>query len=637
MEELDDNSVQLVVTSPPYNVGKKYNFYEDREPLERYLDFLRMVWRECQRVLVPGGRLAINIANTGRNPYIPLHAFIIQQCIDLDFLMRGEILWDKSACLSGNTKVYIRDHGTGNVTCRRLLELYDYGRWNESDIEALDPTFAPCWKPIRKMWETPETEGLCLTFTDGSAVTATPEHRFVRPNGALVHARDLRVGDCLLRSVETPEFEGAIPTAFACKDLAWSLGLYLAEGSIGRENGRGMGNFRYHLHANESPWIERLREAWSAFGASVSHSVNENALTVTVSGHVAGNVVNEFIAGGTSHDKLPLESVLGAPHYWRQAFLQGWLDGDGHFEPEHNRWAGNITGANHRFMPVMRALARSLGYRLQHNAGWAVTDLKRYGVIRWKLYLEESNHHKATDWRQVTIKEIHHENARFFDLSLADAPHLFVLASGLVSHNSAGVSTAWGSFARASNPTLRDTHEYIMVFSKETMRLEEPWTRGKHTGITNQEFVDWTRSIWHKNGTAKKAIRDTARSIWRFGTQSKKVQRKTKGSPDGVRLTHPAPFPLDLPLRLILLYTNVDDIVLDPFMGSGSTAIAARLTQRHYIGYEISPEYVELANERIQLYTSPQPYIPELGPRAATQEKPKRKRAKPRKTAAAAA
>jgi DNA modification methylase len=72
-------------------------------------------------------------------------------------------------------------------------------------------------------------------------------------------------------------------------------------------------------------------------------------------------------------------------------------------------------------------------------------------------------------------------------------------------------------------------------------------------------------------------------------------------------------------------------------MGSGSTAIAARLTQRHYIGYEISPEYVELANERIQLYTSPQPYIPEFEPRAATNGKAKRKRGRPRKQTTAAA
>ena len=281
MEEVDDGSVQLIVTSPPYNVGKDYNYYEDNRPLLDYLEFLRLVWIESKRVLCRGGRIAINIANVNRKPYLPLHAFIIQQMLDLGFMMRGEILWDK--------------------------------------------------------------------------------------------------------------------------------------------------------------------------------------------------------------------------------------------------------------------------------------------------------------------------------------------------HSTAGVSTAWGSFARASNPVLRDVHEYIMVFSKDSWKLEE--TRGEHSGIENMEFVEWTKSIWNRNGTAKRAIKETARSIWQFGTQSKKIKLKEKG------LAHPAPFPLELPLRLILLYTNIGDIVLDPFMGSGSTALAAKLAQRHYLGYEISPDYIEMAEERIKLFTSAQPYIPELAPRQPV--KRKRARRKP--------
>jgi DNA modification methylase len=608
MEELDANSVQLVVTSPPYNVGKNYNFYEDRAPLDQYLELLMQVWRECARVLVPGGRIAVNVANTNRNPYLPLHSFIIQQFLDLKFLMRGEILWDKSACLSGATKVYVRDRRDGLVSCRRLLDLYQYGGWEFADIEAVDAMFRPCWKPIRKLWETEDPSGICFTFTDGSAVTATPDHRFARPDGELVRAKDLRVGDCLRRSPRMPEFEGDIPAAFACEDLAWALGLYLAEGSEGRYTARGMDHFRYHLHKKESLWIERLQNAWEPFGCSLTHSGKGNSLTVTVSGHVAGNIVNEFITGHSARGKLALDSVLRAPRYWRFAFLHGWLDGDGHLEPEHSRWAGNITGANDRLLPVMRALARSLGFRLQHHAGWAITGSKRYGVIRWKLYLEQSNHPRAADWHEVAIQEIRKEKARFFDLSLAEEPHLFVLANGLVSHNSAGVSTAWGSFARASNPVLRDTHEYIMVFSKDTMRLEKPYTRGDSSGIENMEFVEWTRSIWHKNGTAKKMLEEIEDSIWHFATQSKKIRHKIKD------VEHPAPFPLDLPMRLILLYTNVNDIVLDPFMGTGSTAIAAALTQRRYIGYDINPDYVEIAEDRIKLYTT-QPYIPELAPR----------------------
>src|SRR5215213_10390207 len=94
MKELPDNSVHLMVTSPPYNVGKEY---DNNLTLEEYLAFLMRVWKETYRVLVPGGRACINIANVGRKPYIPLHASIMRDMIDLGFLMRGEIIWDKAA------------------------------------------------------------------------------------------------------------------------------------------------------------------------------------------------------------------------------------------------------------------------------------------------------------------------------------------------------------------------------------------------------------------------------------------------------------------------------------------------------------------------------------------------------------
>jgi len=100
MSELPDNSVHLMVTSPPYNVGKEY----DRDlSFGEYREFLKRVWRETYRVLVPGGRVCINVANLGRKPYIPLHAFIIEDMLDLGFLMRGEIIWNKGASASPST------------------------------------------------------------------------------------------------------------------------------------------------------------------------------------------------------------------------------------------------------------------------------------------------------------------------------------------------------------------------------------------------------------------------------------------------------------------------------------------------------------------------------------------------------
>ncbi len=131
----------------------------------------------------------------------------------------------------------------------------------------------------------------------------------------------------------------------------------------------------------------------------------------------------------------------------------------------------------------------------------------------------------------------------------------------------AGVSMAWGSWKSASNPVLRDTHEYILVFSKGDFSRRK--SVGQENTITKEQFMEWTKSVWNMN------------------TESAK------------KVGHPAPFPIELPHRLIQLYTFSGDMVLDPFMGSGTTAIAALQDNRKYVGYEIDPQYIELAEKRI--------------------------------------
>jgi len=137
---------------------------------------------------------------------------------------------------------------------------------------------------------------------------------------------------------------------------------------------------------------------------------------------------------------------------------------------------------------------------------------------------------------------------------------------------SASPSTAWGSWQSAANPTLRDIHEYILIFSKGDYRRERKKIEleFKNNTITKEQFMEWTKSIWTMNA-------ESAR-----------------------RIGHPAPFPEELPFRLIQLYSFTKDIILDPFMGSGTTAVAALKTNRYFVGYETDEEYIKLAEKRIK-------------------------------------
>jgi site-specific DNA-methyltransferase (adenine-specific) len=126
-------------------------------------------------------------------------------------------------------------------------------------------------------------------------------------------------------------------------------------------------------------------------------------------------------------------------------------------------------------------------------------------------------------------------------------------------------STAWGSWQNTRSPRFRDVHEYILVFAKQSFSRPD---RGE-SDITRDEFMAATTSVWE-------IAPESAR-----------------------RIGQPAPFPLALPDRLIRLLSFRGDVILDPFLGSGTTAVAARLAGRRYVGYDTNPEYIVLAEARL--------------------------------------
>lgn len=127
--------------------------------------------------------------------------------------------------------------------------------------------------------------------------------------------------------------------------------------------------------------------------------------------------------------------------------------------------------------------------------------------------------------------------------------------------------TAWGSFMSAAAPYVIAPVEIIVILYK---KIWKKLSGSRKSDITKEEFMQWTNGIWTFSGESKKKI------------------------------GHPAPFPVELPRRCIKLFSFVGDTVLDPFMGSGTTLIAAYLNNRKGIGVEIDRSYCELAIKRLQ-------------------------------------
>ncbi len=139
-------------------------------------------------------------------------------------------------------------------------------------------------------------------------------------------------------------------------------------------------------------------------------------------------------------------------------------------------------------------------------------------------------------------------------------------------------SCAWGSWRSAKAPRLRDLHEYLLVFAKQSYSRPD---KGEST-IERDEFMAATLSIWEIPPESAK------------------------------RVGHPAPFPVELASRVIELYSYANDVVLDPFLGSGTTCVAAKQYGRHYVGYDLSEEYCNLARSRLDAVTAPEEVQTEL-------------------------
>ncbi len=484
---------------------------------------------------------------------------------------------------------------------------------NAIQLPSFDDQGCFTWVNLVQWEKNPKSAGLRVELEDGHWVECTPEHRFpVARDGniAYVTAGELSVGDHLLQlgRFELPrvvESEGIDET------IGEFVGWYLAEGNLLSEE-KGV---NLSLGAHEQAEAENLiRVIQKKFGITGRIHIYDHSLHLIFPGRFMIELVHRFVRGETAKTKrLAREAFIHGPGFLR-GVLTGYLKGDGHWEEKTHRWRIGLA-RNKGLIQDISVICRILGFRLRFSEGFVPYRDARAEVIRgeirentdgaleyatldllglpsrrffssgqsyslenfrrsYKLVTRKSPDGVMTevaqkvlhgDIRPVRITAIRPGNQKvFYDLSVNDH-HVFALANGLLTHNSNPMPNFRG--VRFTN-----AHETLLWAQKQR---GAPYTF---------------------NYQAMKTLNDgiQMRSDWSLPICSGKERLRVNGEK-----AHPTQKPEALLYRVLLASTQTEDLVLDPFFGTGTTGAVCRRLRRHFIGIERNPFYVQIARERI--------------------------------------
>jgi DNA modification methylase len=619
MKGMPEQSVQCVVTSPPYYGLRAYagepQTWDDGwhgflglEPTpELYVKHLVSIFDEIKRVLKDNGTVWLNIGDTyngnagaggnfvHKEPVrypkrkvstlkpkdlimIPFRvALALQQA---GWWVRSDIIW----CLSGGTYVYASTQkGAIPMTIKDMarldpatVELWDGYKWNQ---------LMGISKSARQGTE------IEFVLRSGERISCTPTHKFPTNRG-LLDAKDIVVGDVL----ETTTLPEPIMTKDCAldEDAAWLAGLYIAEGS------KAADVIQISGHSKEKSRLSRLTDIAIKYGGSLTYTIDGNNMSIRLYGKILNAIIDEFVSGRIAKNKCFAPVVWKYSNKFIESMLDGYLAGDGHWDEINNRWRIGFT-RNYNLERDLRCACARLGYKITLKLSSVKYNGGNRPTFRGEIRKEVSKHLNVKN--QAEVVEIRKARGKYFyDIGLASKPHLFALASGILTHNSKPNCMPSSAKDRPTN-----SHEHIFLLSKskkyyyDADAIREPnspttgrW--GKYTGsktATAQFGEHGHNSALVKDRTKEEFYKRyyesgrNKRSVWSITT------KPYKGA-------HFAVFPPELPETCIKAGTKPGDTVLDPFCGSGTTCMVAAQLNRNYVGIDAAEEYCELANLRVE-------------------------------------
>lgn len=381
-----------------------------------------------------------------------------------------------------------------------------------------------------------------IELRSGEKITCTGRHSFPTQRG-IIPAFDLQVGD-IIQSCQLPDSICNTST-FLTTDILWLIGLFLAEGSYSDDC------MQLSLNKDEFSWFERIQKTAQYLGGNATYTIKNNSLSIKMSGKVLYAILHEYLNGNTAKGKHLSTSVWKLDNNSLKPIVEGYLDGDAQFDKPNNRYRLGFT----RNTLLARDL-RTLASRLN-----ATLTLKEYISTNTKTNKKHESYKGEWRWNKsdrtnnrqeiVAIRDRKKGQAKFWDIEVEDEPHLFALASGVLTHNCKTNPTP-----STNNSWLPDI-EYCLYFREKGVPLNDGYN------LKSKFYV------------APANVSDKKRFV------------------------HPTCKPTELIDRHILHASQEGDIIFDPFAGSGSTLVSAKNNKRHYLGFEIVEKYHKIAEDRL--------------------------------------
>lgn len=673
LRSLPDASVHCLVTSPPYFGLRDYGEDEQiglEDTPDQYVARLVDVFREARRVLRDDGVAWLNLGdsyandgkwggttggkhaaglhghsgigrrkqNTGLKPKdligIPWRvAFALQAD---GWWLRSDIIW----CLSGGTRVYARTQkGEMPMTIKDMVRL---------DPSTVQLWNGEKWTQVLGWNESPRPDApIEIELRSGEKIGCTPNHEWPTQRG-LVRADQLRVGD-VIDSCRLPEPDEPQQPLMITNEAAWFAGLYLAEGSRGKDGQV----IQIASHADETERFERLCNIADAYGGTCKmHQTSENGATINLYGPMLTGIIDMFVSGKSAHDKHLNPRIWNYGDTFLRNVLAGYLSGDGHYDDKNDRWRLGFT-RNYNLANDLRTLCARLGIKLRLKLATSGEFKTFRGELRWNW----TEHHNAK--QDSEIVSIGRSRARkFWDIGVADEPHTFALASSVLTHNSKP-----NPMPESVTDRPTKAHEYVFLLTKSAQYWYDADAVREGTNVYTRNAGGYRNDVGtrprdntyrNKGGLADHdttTIGRNKRTVWKIATCPSPFQhfamfpqaliepmilagcpaqvcsacgaphvrvveraanytsRQHRGQPNGTppqvdssgwqpATVHDHGFAPGCDCNI----PATPGVVIDPFMGSGTTALVAQRLGRDFVGCDLNAEYVELARKRVQYH-----------------------------------